>query len=389
MKVCLYQDPRGGGIGGAEYVATVLAEALRREGHVVDFAHHQGPGFLTRVSATFGMDMSTVQELALPAYPGRWETPDAPMWRQRAALRGWMRDVSAGYDLFVCSTHAPPPVCHAKAGLLYVHFPFFDRLANWPWNAGGGPRGWIRRQAYERWWRERLRSYSAVVANSEFTRRWTRSRWGVDPLVVYPPVAVFESPQPMLSKCDRIVVVGRFTPAKQQVELARAFAAGADRLPGWTLAYVGAVGEEPVEREYFAELGKAALPARVEIFADAPRELLHAELSRAKVFWHGMGIGAEKPEREEHFGIATVEAMSAGCVPIVPERGGQPEIVAHGQTGFLSKSFAEYVDYTAMLVADPMRAAQMASAAQQCAMKFAKSVFVRRMLGIIRQVAAE
>ncbi len=378
MRVALYQDPRGG-IGGGEYVVAVLAEELRRRGHAVDFAHHQGPGFVAKVADAFGTDLSGVGERALPRDPGRWDAPDAPAWRRRAAMRGWMRDASDGYDLFVCSTHMPPPVCHAKAGVLYVHFPFFDRRASWPWDVPGGGRAWLRRWLYEGWWGERVRSYSAAAANSEFTRRWTRDYWGVDPVVVHPPVEVSDyEPAP---KADRVAVVGRFTPAKRQLELVRAFAAG--RPAGWSMGCVGGLGDSDADRAYFRAVEGAAAGAPVELTTNAPRGRLRAELGRSRVFWHAMGLDAPAPHLEEHFGIATVEAMAAGCVPVVPARGGQPEIVTDGETGYLCREVGEYAARTAELAAHPARAARMAAAARDAAARFARPVFVARMMSLI------
>jgi len=379
MRVALYQDPRGGGVGGGEYVVAVLAEELRRRGHAVDYVHHQERGFAAKVADAFGTDLSGVGERALPTNPGRWDTPDAPVWRRRAAMRGWMRDASAGYDLFVCTTHAPPPVCHAKAGVLYVLFPFFDRRASWPWNAPGGGWAWARRRLYEAWWRERLGSYRAAAAISEFTRRWTRDYWGVDPVVIHPPVEVSDYAQ--APKEDRVAVVGRFTPVKRQAELVRAFAAGGPS--GWAMSCVGGLGDADGDRAYFTEVEVAAAGAPVELAVNAPRDRLRAELGRARVFWHAMGLDAPAPHLEEHFGIATVEAMAAGCVPVVPARGGQPEIVTDGETGFLCHEIGEYAVRTAELAADPARAARMAAAARDAAAAFGRPMFVARMMKLL------
>lgn len=377
MRVALYQDPRGGGIGGGEYVVAVLAEALRTRGHAVDYVHHQEPGFAAKVADAFATNLSGVGERVMPRDPGRWDAPDAPAWRRRAAMRGWMRDASAGYDLFVCTTHAPPPVCHATAGVLYVLFPFFDRRASWPWTVPGGGWAWARRRLYEAWWRERMGSYRATAAISEFTRRWTRDYWGVDAAVIHPPVEVSDYAPGV--KEDRVAVVGRFTPVKRQLEMVRAFVAG--RPAGWSMGCVGGLGD--AEREYFREVEHAAAGAPVELTANAPRERLRAELGRSRVFWHAMGLDAAAPHLEEHFGIATVEAMAAGCVPVVPARGGQPEIVTDGETGFLCREFGEYALRTAELAADPLRAARMAAAARDAASAFARPVFVARMMNLV------
>jgi glycosyltransferase involved in cell wall biosynthesis len=53
----------------------------------------------------------------------------------------------------------------------------------------------------------------------------------------------------------------------------------------------------------------------------------------------------------EHFGISTVEAMSAGGVPVVYNGGGLPEIVRDGKDGFLWKSTDELIDKTVSIIA--------------------------------------
>jgi glycosyltransferase involved in cell wall biosynthesis len=56
------------------------------------------------------------------------------------------------------------------------------------------------------------------------------------------------------------------------------------------------------------------------------------------------------PERAEHFGIATLEAMAFGCVPIVIRAGGQSEIVEDGRSGFLCSDTDELKKITGHVV---------------------------------------
>ncbi len=50
-------------------------------------------------------------------------------------------------------------------------------------------------------------------------------------------------------------------------------------------------------------------------------------------------------EWEEPFGIVMIEAMAFGCPVISFARGAAPEIVVHGQNGFLVQNLAEMVEY--------------------------------------------
>jgi glycosyltransferase involved in cell wall biosynthesis len=51
----------------------------------------------------------------------------------------------------------------------------------------------------------------------------------------------------------------------------------------------------------------------------------------------------------EHFGLTTVEAMSAGCVPIVINKGGQKEIVEDGISGFVWNTPDQLIEKTIFL----------------------------------------
>jgi glycosyltransferase involved in cell wall biosynthesis len=108
---------------------------------------------------------------------------------------------------------------------------------------------------------------------------------------------------------------------------------------------------------------------------------------RARIFWHAAGLGDDdeaRPERSEHFGAVTVEAMAAGCVPVVIRKGGQPEIVEHGVSGYLWDTVEELAAYTRMLVRDEELRDRMAAAARLRAERFGREAFSRRVLALVR-----
>jgi glycosyltransferase involved in cell wall biosynthesis len=57
------------------------------------------------------------------------------------------------------------------------------------------------------------------------------------------------------------------------------------------------------------------------------------------------------PELTEHFGISTVEAISAGCIPLVVGRGGQPEIVTNPD--LLWQTIEELIEKTQAVINTP------------------------------------
>jgi glycosyltransferase involved in cell wall biosynthesis len=376
VRVGIYHEPCGGGLGGSEAVTAVIAHALRGR-HSVEVVHHH-PGLTRDDLARFAdVDLDGIEVRQVPRPEKGWQAWDAPAWRLGAALRQWQAAFSTSYDLFVTSTHGVPPFCHAGRGAMYVHFPTFDRRQTWPWDTPGGLRARLRRWYHERLWRQRFAGYGVRLANSRFTADWTRERWGVACDVLYPPVQVDVPDGP---KRDAIAVVGRFTRMKRQAELVRAFHERvAPKLPGWELVCVGTVGKTPQEQEYYREVEAAAAGGPVRLMTDAVVAELRRVLAGAKVFWHAAGFGIDphtEPDRLEHFGMATVEAMAAGCVPLVPDLGGQREVVRPGEDGFLCRDIGELADETVRLAADAVRLRKLSAAARRRAREFSRERFI-------------
>ena len=77
--------------------------------------------------------------------------------------------------------------------------------------------------------------------------------------------------------------------------------------------------------------------------------------------------------------------MSAGCVPLVINKGGQPEIVQHGVSGFVWENLGELKMYTEMVMRDEHMRAQLAEAARARAAFFSREQFINRFLGMIKK----
>lgn len=224
--------------------------------------------------------------------------------------------------------------------------------------------------------RLRLAAFRSIVANSAYTAKWIERRWGRRARVLHPPVF----PVPAREKRPWIVAVGRFADggrSKRQLEMVRTFRRLVEAgLDGWELHLVG-TAQTP---EYAFRVVQEAEGLPVVLHLDASREELEAVCGAASLFWHFTGAGEDPeaaPERMEHFGIATVEAMSAGAVPVVVDRGGQPEIVQEG-TGLLWSTFEECAEATMRLCRDAELRARLAERARQRAADFAWPAFAAR-----------
>lgn len=385
MRIGIYNQSWGG-VGGSEFCAAVLAEACSKQHEVAILHHHE---HLTKeqleqfFSVTLGA--TTLRYFPWESFPGaQTRLP----WRRYRASREFYQELSEPFDVFVAFVHQAPPFCHARRGVLVVLFPFFDRPNAWPWT-DADRRPWLWRTArrcYYDWeWRQRMASYEVKWAISEFAAAWTQRRWNIDCRVVAPPTEIGFEVRP---KEPLILSVGRFTAVKKQLDMLHAFRSAADTtLRHWKYYCLGGLSTSPRDQECFRELDEVARGCGAVLVANASRAMVRDLLQRASVFWHAMGYG-EDPERDpqlmEHFGISTVEAMAAGCVPVVVNRGGQAEIVEAGVSGFVWETIPEMLEWTARLIADSGLRARMSQAAQQRAAQFGKGQFCERFAALLQ-----
>jgi glycosyltransferase involved in cell wall biosynthesis len=236
-----------------------------------------------------------------------------------------------------------------------------------------------------------LRTYGSVVANSEFTKHWIDQFWDHDSEVLYPPVTM----HPAGTKENVILNVGRFFPSgtghsKKQLELVHAFSTVYDEgLRGWELHLVG--GCSAAGRDYLAAVRAAAAGYPVELHVNATGDELRSLYGRASIYWHASGLGEDPerhPDRLEHFGISTVEAMSAGAVPVVIGLAGQRETVRHGVDGFHFRSLDGLCALTRALIDDPSLRATMSASASQRARRFAIDAFTADLHTLVDRVLA-
>ena len=232
-----------------------------------------------------------------------------------------------------------------------------------------------------------LDTYQTLIANSTFTQGWIRRWWGREATVLYPPVTLHAP----ADKEPLILGVGRFFApkaghSKKQLEMVEAFGQLFERGggEGWALHLVGGCSE--ADRPYLEQVEAAAAGLPVQLHVDAPGAELADLYARASIFWHAAGLGEDvedDPNRQEHFGISIVEAMSAGAVPVVIGQAGPAEIVQVGTSGRHFTDLADLVDQTLALVADPDERARLSAGAVERAGYFGLEAFAGRLEAIV------
>jgi glycosyltransferase involved in cell wall biosynthesis len=134
---------------------------------------------------------------------------------------------------------------------------------------------------------------------------------------------------------DFFVWLGRFAPEKgphlaieaaKRTNVPLVLAGTIDRYVKDSISYFHQVIEPEINDNQIKYLGPVNMRKKLNL------------LSRALGFLNPI-------EWEEPFGMVMIEAMAVGCPVISFARGAAPEIVAHGETGFLVKNLDEMVQY--------------------------------------------
>lgn len=234
---------------------------------------------------------------------------------------------------------------------------------------------------------------SGIFCNSEYTKTFIENKFQIKTSVIYPPVNIRAVD---VERKNIILTVGRYRTKdvvtgeddyKKFAVMIHAFKKMVDNgFKNWKFVIGISIRDEDSER--FENLKKETKGYPIDFVVNMKNKELWKIYSGAKIYWHAAGYGedVEKyPERAEHFGISTVEAMGAGCVPVVINEGGQKEIITYGENGFLWNTLEELEDLTIKLTKDNNLWTKISENAKVRAKKFGKEKFCERLDKLMRQ----
>ncbi len=153
------------------------------------------------------------------------------------------------------------------------------------------------------------------------------------------PAAVPEPGDPVV-----IASVMRLAGRKRPLPLVRMLARVRAAVPGDVAMEAVIVGDGPQHAKVAAYLRRHDMAGWVRLTGVLPRADIAALFSRTGVY--------VAPASLESFGIAALEARSAGVPVLASTRGGVAEIIAHGEEGLLAGSDDDMVDQLTRLVRD-------------------------------------
>lgn len=357
MKIAIYSpylDTFGGGeryiLTIAEYLSVDYSVDLLFDKHLETLGKNE---LRKKLSNQLSLDLSRVNLVTAPLGKGS-NFLNRLFFLKRYDVLFYLTDGSIFYST-------------AKKNIIHFQVPFNNIVA----------KSW--------WGKVKLVSWNLAIFNSEFTKKIVQRNWPIDSLVIYPPVDT--NSFKLLKKEKIILSVGRFFDflhSKKQEILVEAFKKMVDGgLRGWKLQLAGGTNESG--REYLDRIKALAKGFPIEFYPDVSFADLKKLYGHASIYWHAAGLGEEEPTKMEHFGITVVEAMSAGCVPIVISKGGLPEIVVNKKNGYLFETTQELQKLTLDLISDQKLMRSLSQKASIRSKMFSKEEFNQKIVKIVSQ----
>ncbi len=243
--------------------------------------------------------------------------------------------------------------------------------------------------------RFKLFNWDFINTNSTFTKKVVESFWQVKVDAVHHPLVNVEeiaALQPVTKKEKVILHVGRFfrqLHSKRQDVLVDFFKELLKQHPqatkGWKLVLIGSVEDEA----YLQEVKAAAKGLPIEIINSISRSDLNKWYAKAAIYWHATGFGLdqfEDPEKMEHFGISTGEAMAGGAVPVVIKAGGQPEVLGRELAEWLWSNQVECLEKTSRLIKNEQLRTNWGQKASQKVHDFDQSHFSMNLQKMLTEI---
>jgi glycosyltransferase involved in cell wall biosynthesis len=332
-KKVLFIQPSLQPPGGGNMVGSWMLEALKEEYDItlltwaaVDFAS---------VNRYYG---TTLQATDVTVRTVPWYIrflieliPDSSQFQRYVALMRWGKSIKHRYAVVITACDETDYGCK---GIQYIHYPYLKRH----WEREPRPdhdAPWYQYAAA--WVTTRLRPWRLIsgfsfqrmaqnltLSNSDWTARQFQKVYGTAAIVLYPPVPGDCPAVPWAQRDNGFVCIGRIFKEKRYEEIIDILAAVKPYFPELRLHIIGAhAGDFAAEYEMRVRKKVQANTAWVFLHEDLSRQQLLALASRHRYGIHGM--------RDEHFGIAVADLVRSGCIPFVPDSGGQVEIVGHDQ----------------------------------------------------------
>lgn len=343
-KAAIY-NPYLDTLGGGERYTLSFAKVLAEQGYTVDFQWKE-KSIKEKIQARFGIKLGE--------------------------NINFIDDIKRGenYDICFWVSDGSIPTLRAISNFIHFQVPF----------TGVNGKTLLNRM--------KLFRVKKIICNSNFTKKVIDKEYGVNSLVIYPPVDV-TSFKPR-RKENVITYVGRFSNLVQNkgheiiIEVFKKLTKE-KKFSDWKLILAG--GDEVGSDNYLKHLKSLGKNSNIEFIVSPDFNELKDIYGKSKFFWSAAGFGVNEksnPKGVEHFGISLIESMAAGCIPIVFKAGGYKEIIDSGVNGYLWENKKDLIKITKEIINTPGIYKKISIESKKTSYKYGYDVFKKDIWQIIK-----
>jgi glycosyltransferase involved in cell wall biosynthesis len=373
VKIFIY-NPYWSSFGGGEKYVTVFGESLSQKGNEVTFLHQEENFSKKNLESYYNCDLTNIET-------------------QFVQDLSSLKNLSRKGDVLFALTNFRAVSSEAKATVYILQAPYgkinsasvFEKLLKG--KAKESAKDFFRLKLLKR-----SKNISRVVVYSQFVHDALLHHHGAESFVLAPPIDDFFVEG--IKKEKIVLSVGRIfaglynqkrydITTKVFQELFR------KEMRDWEYHIVGSIANDKATQTMLQRLQKENSGFPIYFHLNEPYAKLKEWYNRASIFWHAAGFEVDEekfPERAEHFGMSTLEAMSAYAVPIVANKGGQKEIVQNGVNGFLWEKISDLKKQTLEVVTNKSLRKEISLNARKRFSDFDREHFSNRVEELMKEI---
>lgn len=355
MKLGFYNPYLKEIVGGGERHFLTTAECLSNDNKIdIIFPASKLPSnpksFLTKLENTFNLKLQNLNLVS-----GPFEPKDSSLDRIK---------FTKNYDIFYYMTDGSLFIPRSRKNIVHFQIPF------------NSSPSLVQKL--------KLKAWDTKTSNSKFTKDHLEKLWKIQINHIHRSAIDTINIKPG-DKKNIILSVGRFISpqnnkhCKKQDFLVKTFKKMCDQgLTGWRLVLIGPVDIGEDNQKYAKKVTKLIRNYPITIKHNLSFKGLKDYYAKSKIYWHAAGFGVNQtvnPQAVEHLGLTTIEAQSAGVVPVVINKGGQPEVVSHNLNGFLWDTQTNLINQTSQLINNPNLLNKLSKKAIKNSKAFSKKKF--------------
>ena len=379
-KTAAIYDPYLDTLGGGERYCLTVAEILKKNGWKVDIFWSGGQDIIKKAENRFSLNLKDIhiqpdiflqpeKHLELIEETSTHSSPKIQFNLLKSIKNLHYRFLATkNYDIFFYLSDGSIPLLFSKKNYLHIQAPLASK------------NNLLSRLKFQK--------IDSSICNSKFTASFYQHQDFYKTIVLYPPVDT-KKLDATLKKEKQILSVGRFDNilnSKKQDVLITAFKTIHQHNPDWKLILAGGSISLPENNNYIQHLKMLGKNLPISIVTNPDFSQLVSLYQTSSIYWHAAGFGVDQnknPEFTEHFGMSVVESMAAGCVPVVVNKGGLPEIVTSDFNGYIWDTIDDLVGKTQLLISSPKTLNAFSKQAINDSQQFSKEEFETKLFNII------